>query len=250
MDVMRFPTLQQVRRRLRRPRNGIVIGGCARSGTTLLLSVLSSHPEICAIPQETQIFCPTAYDPKPTSHAAIRPNLVDEYLPDRRSSTGCKYWCEKTPKNVRFFGRLIKELTRRIKLIHIVRDGRDVVVSRHPKRPDDYWVSPKRWIEDVTLGREVEHHARVLTIRYEDLVLNFKATAEVIGHFLQLGETSAFHDFPAKATIQKSEAWSSAIRPLDSGSIGRWKADEFTDRVDELMQDDRAVELLRHYHYL
>ncbi len=37
----------------------ILIGGCGRSGTTLLTSILSSHPKIALIPHETGIFCPT-----------------------------------------------------------------------------------------------------------------------------------------------------------------------------------------------
>ena len=34
----------------------IYIGGCGRSGTTLLLSILSSHPEIFACPGELEMF--------------------------------------------------------------------------------------------------------------------------------------------------------------------------------------------------
>ena len=39
----------------------LIIGGCGRSGTTLLLSVLSAHPKVLAIPHETEAFCPGAY---------------------------------------------------------------------------------------------------------------------------------------------------------------------------------------------
>jgi len=52
-------------RKLSRTRRPIVIGGCARSGTSLLLSLLSCHPQIIAIPVETQTLCPTAYYPRP-----------------------------------------------------------------------------------------------------------------------------------------------------------------------------------------
>ncbi len=34
----------------------IIIGGCGRSGTTLLLSILGSHPNIQAIKDETGLF--------------------------------------------------------------------------------------------------------------------------------------------------------------------------------------------------
>ena len=42
-------------RKLTRP--PVIVGGCERSGTTLLLSILSSHPAIQAIPVETWAFC-------------------------------------------------------------------------------------------------------------------------------------------------------------------------------------------------
>ena len=42
----------------------ISIGGAPRSGTTLLLSVLSAHPSLFAINHETFAFCPRATDPE------------------------------------------------------------------------------------------------------------------------------------------------------------------------------------------
>ena len=58
----------------------IVIGGCARSGTTLLLSVLSCHPNVYAIPVETQALCPTAYDAEPRSDASFDVAAIQRHL--------------------------------------------------------------------------------------------------------------------------------------------------------------------------
>ena len=41
----------------------IVIGGCGRSGTTLLTSLLSSYNQLYVIPCETSLLCPGCYGP-------------------------------------------------------------------------------------------------------------------------------------------------------------------------------------------
>ena len=127
----------------------IIIGGCGRSGTTLLASILSAHPRIYVIPEETTTFCPGAY----SEHVDLNAEFDTRKFYLKYFS---KYnflfarWCEKTPKNVLFFDRILKHFKNRVKLIHMVRDGRDVIFSRHPRNPHEYWVSGKRWIDDVS----------------------------------------------------------------------------------------------------
>ena len=57
---------------LRIDRRPILIGGCGRSGTTLLLAVLSCHPAIVAIDEETRAFCPGGYLADPTLDAPFK----------------------------------------------------------------------------------------------------------------------------------------------------------------------------------
>ena len=75
-----------------------------------------------------------------------------------------------------FFGKVLEEFRERVKIIHIVRDGRDVVLSRHPVDTARHWISPSRWVEDVSAGLSFEGHPQVLTIRYEDLVKEYDIT--------------------------------------------------------------------------
>lgn len=237
-------------RRLWRRCSPIVIGGCARSGTTLLLSVLSSHPRICAIPYETQALCPTAYYPRPKQNAPLDVQIIQDYLSSTTVPPECRYWCEKTPKNVRFFGKILAHFGNAARLIHIVRDGRDVVCSIHPDDPTRCWVSPNRWVEDVEAGLEFEHHSQVLTVRYEGLVTQFQETIGEVCEFLKLDVTYHLKEYPAHAVVTTSNAWSGSARKPTRSSIGKWRAEAFRTRVDELVENADAVRLLRHFNYL
>jgi hypothetical protein len=135
----------------------IVIGGCARSGTTLLLSVLSCHSRIFAIESETFALCPkeTAAMPR---RSQLRLDELAQLLERADIPASCWRWCEKTPKNVRFFGPILEAFGQDIRLIHMVRDGRDVVTSVHPRRPEGFWVRRRRWVKDVASGLAFADH--------------------------------------------------------------------------------------------
>ena len=72
----------------------IVVGGCGRSGTTLLLSILGSHSSVGAIDEELYCFYPGPYRIKRLINA-----IKDSGFENKR-------WCEKTPKNIKIFGRI------------------------------------------------------------------------------------------------------------------------------------------------
>ena len=237
-------------RNLRWGRQPIIIGGCARSGTTLLVSILSSHPRIFAIPVETQALCPTAYygpwDPNsPLDIETLRSHLLSANIPRR-----CRYWCEKTPKNIHFFGRLLDHFGKSVKLIHIVRDGRDVVCSTHPDAPDRFWVEPQRWVGDVQAALLYFEHPQVFTIRFEDLVTDFEETLERLCGFLELDVTHHIKDFPDHATVWTSNSWSESVRRPTIQAIGKWREEAFSERVEELMALPDAESLLRRFKYL
>ena len=227
----------------------IVIGGCARSGTTLLLSVLSCHPEIHAIPVETQALCPTAYDPEPSFRESLNIAGIERHLQGVKQLTNYRYWCEKTPRNVLFFGRLIKHFGTKIRILHVVRDGRDVVCSVHPIAPDRYWVAPQRWIDEVEAGLAVEGHPQVMTVRYEDLVLRYCETVQDILAFLSLECVPEMNDYPVNASVLGANGWFEPATAINSNSVGRWRESLQRDRVERLLAEPGALELLSRLKY-
>lgn len=202
---------------------GIVIGGAPRSGTTLILSVLSSSPLVHAVPHET--YALVAEEPEV-------PERLRRLLGERWN----ELWVEKTPLNVRNIERILAVLPD-ARFIHVVRDGRDVVTSRFPGH-SHYEVFPGGWATDVERGLALRDHPRVLTLLYEDFVHDYPASGERLFDWLGL----PFHDeYPKKATVLWSQAWTHAARPVHDESVGRWRLPEHAERVKEFQHDENAM---------
>ena len=227
----------------------IVIGGCGRSGTTLLLSMLSSHPKILAIPDETYIFCPSGYTENVKYDSPIRlKKLFDNYISKLDIQPLQDRWCEKTPKNVQFFGRILEYFSD-ISIINVVRDGRDVVLSKHPKNPEQNWVSIERWIDDVSSGLKYVNHPQVLTIRYEDLVLSYESTMRRICKHIGLDFNYHLHNWYQFSLIRQNVAWLGELQPLYSSSIGVWQDNRDNEIVQRFLKNDTAMNLLKDLGY-
>lgn len=228
----------------------VLIGGCGRSGSSLLLSILSAHPDIQAISVETEAFCPGiwegSYDPeRPFDWERLAGALAAE--PEKE--TACR-WCEKSPKNIIALPTILQRLKDEVRFLNIVRDGRDVITSRHPtRRRDRFWVLPQRWLQDVSAGKPFDLHPQVLVVKYEDLTLDFKASIKDICAFLQIELTPEILDWHKHATVRKHVAWSGEIRPMSSQSIGRWRHEKYKPLIEGFLEMPGAIDLLRHYGY-
>jgi protein-tyrosine sulfotransferase len=178
------------------PEAPIILGGCSRSGTTLLREILSAHSQICIGP-ETAIFTGN----RDLDHLArvtkldyarlrryyrLSPSLAEfgeRVLMELMRNEGKQYWGEKTPSNVRELHTIFRFFPN-ARFIHILRDGRDVVCSlrTHPKHrwengqfvrtgienPWDQCV--REWVDDVRLGLSWRGDKRYFEINYESLV--------------------------------------------------------------------------------
>jgi hypothetical protein len=256
IDLFQKTSREKARRILALGRRPIVIGGCGRSGTTLLLSILSCHPKIFAIDIETVALCPDGYDTdglynkSPDLAVPFRLEKIYHYFLERDIPASCECWCEKTPRNVLYFDRILRHFRERVCIIHIVRDGRDVVTSLHPGHTDRFWVPPHRWAMDVAAGRRMENHPQISTIRYEDLVRQYEMTMRRICEFIDEEFDAAFLAYPNSARIKESGAWFNPAQATNDKSIGRWQDPQYKEIVAALLQEPMAIELLRHYDYM
>lgn len=207
----------------------ILIGGCARSGTSLLLSALSAHPAIYCFPHEVDAF---------TSWVDKKPQRLDRlyrYLLTHKISESHDRWCEKRPFNVRYIGEILEYMGSECRIIHIVRDPRAVCSSIHPERPNEFWVSPERWINDVGAGLAWKNHPQVLTVKYEDLVQLTQQTIGNICDFLDEERHPHILDWFNHATVRKNRAWDHQLEEMSQDKMENWRSDQFAEKIEEVM---------------
>ena len=181
-----------------------LIIGSFKSGTTWLQKLLDAHPDICS--QGEAWFFDNLYAyinlalEKYSSEKLPEINRLEdsqinnifkytmyEYMSNWPGQKEAKCIVEKTPNNS-FNLPLIKEILPQVKVIHIIRDGRDVITSSwfHQFRdtPEwflkyennftgfvEYWTK-KIWLESnrKCLDFKAEFPEDYLSVRYEDLV--------------------------------------------------------------------------------
>jgi hypothetical protein len=226
----------------------VYIGGCGRSGTTLLLSVLSAHPEIFAIPRELHLFQDSRISENRV-HTPYMYRLYRELIRRKIKSTATRY-CEKSPVNIHHFSEIDAFHSGNFRMIQIIRDGRDVIVSKHPRNPETYWVEPERWITDVKAGLALKDHPNVLTIHYERFVENFEPTIRRICRFLEIPLSREIINWHRYATVRQNKALFSPIEELRSTSIGKWMEPDNKERVKKLTRLPDGLHLLHSLGYM
>lgn len=234
----------------------IVLGGCGRSGTTLLRMMLDSHRRICCGP-ESSLFRRRAIDADWLADrfgfaraevralrdaARSRPAFIEAFAGLCMRKAGKARWAEKTPRNI---GRIdaIFRCFPAARFVHVLRDGRDVACSlrTHPRhKVVDGKLVPtgirrpiagcaRRWVRDIEGSRRWWGDPRFHTVRYEDLVLDPRPVLERLMAFLgedwdeaMLAHAAADSPFrDATRFAQNPEA----LGAVSTGSLSRWQRD-------------------------
>lgn len=273
------PLLTRVRNRLERVRQHrwrmaphasgerhIVMGGAPRSGTTVLRKLFDRHPEICS-GAETKLFVPAAYNLEwlaksyelPLAEltamrdgAPSQAAFIDAFAARVRADAGKARWAEKTPQNIRFLP-WITERFPQVSIVHIIRDGRDVVCSMR-QHPDWRWVDgawqkvlvprsvesyAQRWLADVAAGLAWRDDPRYVEVRYEDLVADPQAVLRAICDGIGAGHDAEWLEAigstePASATNDGQTKRPDYEGAVSAASVGRWRTDLSTDEQAEV----------------
>jgi len=218
--------------------------GVNRSGTTLLRLMLDAHPDL-AMPPETH-FVPDLIEAAdrrgstPEDLVAViasqrefgdlgfpREELLELFRAAEREAGGplgarralrCFYeayaaregksrWGEKTPAYAKSMVRIQRALPE-ARFVHLIRDGRDVALSRRKSSVDP--PAPgrvaKRWRQRIERAREQAPRLRHYTeVRYEDLVLETEPTLRRICEFAELDFEPAMLDYHERADDRLAE---------------------------------------------
>jgi hypothetical protein len=257
----------------------VFIVGCARSGTTLLARIADAHPELAITPETSWIahwfedrigltregfvtpelpeylranpaFVKLGISNKeieqllsrdgPISYASFISALFDLYGEKR----GKRCVGDKTPRFVRFLPTL-HGLWPDAKVVHLIRDGRDVCLSalewrrgivRFSTWDDDPVATIALWWEwHLRLGREAAASLdpdTYMELHYESLVADPRSECEKLCAFLRLPYDEAmlrFHEGRMRARPHRTAK--TGWLPVTAG-LRKWTTEMSPDEVD------------------
>jgi hypothetical protein len=172
---------------------------------------------------------------------ALLRELVDRLYRMETAGSGKPRWGDKTPMYYLCWRQLMG-LFPDSRLMHIVRDGRDVTLSLERVG----WHGPtashraRYWQDRVEMAQAAARELgpeRNLIIRYEELVLNTRVTLELVCDFLREEFEPAMLEFFTDAAAHISDidgdVHSKLHRPPRLEDVGRWRHEMPVDRQRE-----------------
>jgi hypothetical protein len=269
------------------PRPPFFVFGCGRSGTSLLTRMLDAHAGI-AVPYESHLYnriypllrpgldlgrestrrrlvaeiLRTApfrkWSPRPSLEgtlAAIRRpgfhGIVQALFEGWTAARGKSRWGEKTPQHTLHWREILDGFPD-LKVLHLVRDGRDVALSFYeaPFGPKHIFQAASRWTRALAAAeaaREALPADAFLVIRYEDLVERTEEELRRICAFLGEPfdeEMLAFHrkavSYP---TDKRNSTW--LQRPVRIDEREKWRT-RLTAREQRIFEALAGDELERY----
>jgi Sulfotransferase family len=231
----------------------IFVVGCYRGGTTLLERVLLCHPEIVGPGFETQLFSRVRYGralDHPEEYEALTAGVgsddnlrrdaiaafaaaVDELARGR----GARCWVEKSPEHV-YHARFIIARFAGARIVHVVRDARDVVTSilhtpwvvpraraRHARLVAGAVLWELMTFEGLRLLADPAMAPSVLDIHYECLVQAPRVELQRLAAFLGLPDDDVSIDGWLRRTsaLGANSLIEPALKGIATSPVRRWR---------------------------
>jgi hypothetical protein len=174
-----------------------IVACSPRSGTTLLHEVMVTCFEV-----------DKHYDHE------VRFNLV-------RAQDG-QIVITKRPKDTMYMPAVIDDPE--LYVIYLLRDPRDVIVSRHGKDKGMYYSNIRLWRELHEIAKSIASHERFLEVRYEEFVSQPDAVQrQIAAKFPWLKKKHNFSEYHQHAVVSdKSILAMNDVRPIAPSSVGKW----------------------------
>jgi len=257
----------------------VVIGGCARSGTTLMRVMIDTHPNIYCGPETGLLYLRTLTQrkirklsrklevPEETLRAMMRDtpsyfSFVETLFDHLRERAGKPRWGDKSPQNVLHLDRILRHFPE-ARFIHMIRDGRDTACSLRTfpryrmvdgKRMELDTDNPldqciKRWVHDVEAGMRYRGDPRYIEVKYEDLIESDEEILMRVFEFLDEPwdeRVTKYYQIDSPSRDEdKMPQNPGATKPIYRTAHGRWR-NEFTEedkRVFKALAGDLLVKL-------
>jgi hypothetical protein len=256
----------------------VFVVGCYRSGTTLVERIVSRHPDAVSLGYETLLFTHVvprrplpAYNARlweePLQrHLGVRswqqvaddPGEVFDGLSTRLArERGASVFVEKTPFHLFHVERILAQ-DPEARILHVVRDGRDVVtsvlageypLSRWPIRRLRLLAACALWEQFVWEGHRLARleGGRFHTVHHEDVVRAPRAALERIARFLDLDcSDAALADWFDRTREIGSNSSFEPMRGISGQTVGRWREPDKlrsgeADLIDNLLAPTLAL---------
>lgn len=246
----------------------VFVVGASRSGTTLLYHILLASGDFPLYEAETMLLeeCQSKYgrlgnrrnfdafladwlrskqfhrsglDPDhfrqaAASHRDGYADLLRFFMESMARQQGKRRWAEKTPSHIKHMDTLARAFPR-ARFIHIIRDGRDVAISRRQlgwsgirsRDPlNQLLFTALDWEATVRRGRQAGRKLgnRYLEVRYEDLVADTERILGVINGFadVRIGVQS-LSDLAIGSLKRANSAFTQTTGGISTSAVERWR---------------------------
>lgn len=246
----------------------IFIGGAGRSGTTLIRVILDSHSNIACGPEFKFTPLITEFWYQLQDNYKLFKNMFNEYqisdididnitgnmllsfLDKYRIKRGKSRIAEKSPNNILVFFQLHKILPQS-PLVHVVRDGRDVITSLLSmdwkdqngiaiNYTKDIISAAKYWKQIIDIGKQFKNFSNIaashyLQIKYEDVILSPEITLKNLFKFIdEPWESDVLNYHKQERNLVKESSSNQVSKKMYSSSIGRWKKELTSEQVNSI----------------
>lgn len=258
----------------------IFIGGCGRSGTTMLASMLGVNNQVIVTPEsqfKIELPTPNSFDIEKLvkwlrsnkRFAAWNMNLdsaryksqnasysqqefmnwlVWEFAHQTMSEGDYKYWVDHTPLNILTYEKLFK-IYPEAKIVNLVRDGRAVASSVLPLDwgPTTILGASDFWRESIVEGANAEnmYPDNVMRVHYESLLLNTEETLEKLCLWLGITfspDMCSSSGFAVPSVTKKQHAL--VGKGVDKSRLSAWR-NKLTAREIECFEAECSEMLIR-----
>lgn len=241
------------------------IFGSPRSGTSLLSRMIDSHEQL-VVPNESLIFKMFSsfidcygdlsllenqavllrdilatrvigyWQPKPVFESVLnlikRPSfggVIEALICSRALEKDLKAWGEKSPGHVFYWNEIKREFPE-AKVIHIVRDGRDVASSIINARmgPKTYYAAAQMWRDYLARIETIKQDCaeeQFIEVRYESLLADPKGNLQKICDLLGVTYSDSMLNFFEKDTNYRTDKTNleNLRKPLMADNQEKWR---------------------------
>lgn len=226
--------------------------GCPRSGTTLLQSLLSAHPQVFSVPEShlysqlsshnrvlrrlgiarrdapetfSKVLVSLGLPPAKPRGVSVNFYLrqLAEALDKATLAEDKTIWLEKTPRHLYYLSDISRTLPG-AKFIHVLRNGSDVIASLYEvtRQYPELWGGERsidacinRWIRDVALSYRYQGKHNHVTVRYEELIAEPEACLRKLLAFLSIPFAESMLTDYRRASgqvVASGEAWKASVQ--------------------------------------